>query len=516
MTQKKIQISQIEGISGTNTGDQTITLTGGVTGSGSGSFATTVVTNANLTGMVTSVGNATTVVTNANLTGDVTSVGNATTLSNTAVTPGSYTSSNITVDAKGRITAANSGGGAGTSYTLQPVVAATTVGGTLATAFANGSVVDGITLATGNRILIKNQGVNTENGIYTVNASGAPTRATDFNTGSSTLTPGVQVFVLGGTANIDTNWQFQPNVTSITIGTTPILWVPFAGTTSNGAVVLGKGSSSYNYGVVIGNNSSSSTYGHISIGGGISNTGNAGASIYIGTVSGNGPQTVGVSGSSNIALVAGGGLSGGGFDNIQSNNNIYIYNAAIFAATSVSAKSFGMQSVNQSNNKIISNGPVLVVNGYQTVWSTGSIANGGDSQISKYNIRRQGTSATAVVLTSDGLTPNTGFPSTNQIGIFTGQVVAFRAIVVGKNTSTTDSAGWEVKGLVSNVGGTVAIIGTPTVTLLGASAGAITQTWGVVGKVTVAVSTNFLQFSCVGAAATTINWNAVVETSEVM
>jgi hypothetical protein len=39
-------------------------------------------TNANLTGMVTSTGNATTVVTNANLTGDVTSTGNATTIAN--------------------------------------------------------------------------------------------------------------------------------------------------------------------------------------------------------------------------------------------------------------------------------------------------------------------------------------------------------------------------------------------------------------------------------------------------
>ncbi len=72
-------------LSGNNTGDQTITLTGGVTGSGNGSFAATVVTNANLTGMVTSVGNATTVVTNANLTGDITSVGNATTLTNAPV-----------------------------------------------------------------------------------------------------------------------------------------------------------------------------------------------------------------------------------------------------------------------------------------------------------------------------------------------------------------------------------------------------------------------------------------------
>lgn len=54
-------ITKLAAISGTNTGDQTITLTGGVTGSGTGSFAATVVTNANLTGTVTSVGNATSI-----------------------------------------------------------------------------------------------------------------------------------------------------------------------------------------------------------------------------------------------------------------------------------------------------------------------------------------------------------------------------------------------------------------------------------------------------------------------
>ena len=49
-------------------------LTGGVTSVGN---AATVITNANLTGGVTSVGNAATVITNANLTGHVTSTGNA-------------------------------------------------------------------------------------------------------------------------------------------------------------------------------------------------------------------------------------------------------------------------------------------------------------------------------------------------------------------------------------------------------------------------------------------------------
>lgn len=57
----------------------------GLTGTAPGLTAGNVTTNANLTGMVTSVGNATTVVTNANLTGEVTSTGNATTVTNSAV-----------------------------------------------------------------------------------------------------------------------------------------------------------------------------------------------------------------------------------------------------------------------------------------------------------------------------------------------------------------------------------------------------------------------------------------------
>ena len=123
--------------------------------------------------------------------------------------------------------------------TKASVVAATTTNGTLATAFANGQVVDGVTLATGNRILIKNQTDQTVNGIYTVNASGAPTRSTDMDAGSEF--PSAYVFVEQGTVNADTGWVCTNN--SVTLGSTNIVWAQFSGagtyTASDGILLTG-------------------------------------------------------------------------------------------------------------------------------------------------------------------------------------------------------------------------------------------------------------------------------------
>lgn len=106
----------------------------------------------------------------------------------------------------------------------QSVRVATTANGTLATAFANGQTVDGVVLATGDRILLKNQSTGTENGIYTVNASGAPTRATDADTGIELVN--ATVAAEQGTTNADKLFTCTNN--SITIGSTSIVFVNFA------------------------------------------------------------------------------------------------------------------------------------------------------------------------------------------------------------------------------------------------------------------------------------------------
>ena len=115
------------------------------------------------------------------------------------------------------------------------VRAATTAAGTLATSFANGSVIDGVTLATGDRALIKNQSAGAENGIYTVNASGAPTRADDADSGTELLN--ASVYVSEGTALADTQWTCSTNA-PITPGTTALTFVQ-AGATGGAVSSVG-------------------------------------------------------------------------------------------------------------------------------------------------------------------------------------------------------------------------------------------------------------------------------------
>jgi hypothetical protein len=90
----------------------------------------------------------------------------------------------------------------------------------------NGDAIDGVTLATGDRVLLKNQSTGSENGIYVVQASGAAVRASDFQTGDvSSL---AFVFVEEGTSNAQ-NGYILTNTGSITVGSTALTFTQFSG-----------------------------------------------------------------------------------------------------------------------------------------------------------------------------------------------------------------------------------------------------------------------------------------------
>ena len=116
------------------------------------------------------------------------------------------------------------------------VRAATTADITLASALENGDVLDGVTLATGNRVLVKDQTTGSQNGIYVVKSSGAPDRSTDADLDAE-VTSNFAVFVEEGTVNADSGFTLTNNG-SVTIGSTALVFTQFTGL---GQIVAGTG-----------------------------------------------------------------------------------------------------------------------------------------------------------------------------------------------------------------------------------------------------------------------------------
>jgi hypothetical protein len=109
----------------------------------------------------------------------------------------------------------------------------------IATALENGDSAGGVTLATGDRILVNGQTTTSENGIYVVQASGQALRATDFDTATE-VDSGDFIFVTSGTY-ANTGWV--QTLKPATIGTDPISFTQFSGagtfTAGNGLTLTG-------------------------------------------------------------------------------------------------------------------------------------------------------------------------------------------------------------------------------------------------------------------------------------
>lgn len=111
---------------------------------------------------------------------------------------------------------------------------ATTGNITIATALNVGDTIDGVTLADGDRVLVKDQTDASENGIYTAGAT--PARSTDADSAAE-LTGGTFTFVEEGTANADNGYVFTHNGTP-TLGSTDLPVSQFSGA---GQIAAGDG-----------------------------------------------------------------------------------------------------------------------------------------------------------------------------------------------------------------------------------------------------------------------------------
>ena len=102
---------------------------------------------------------------------------------------------------------------------------ATTANITISSDLNVGDTIDGVTLANGDRVLVKDQSTGSQNGIYTAGA--VPARAADANTDAE-VTAGMFVFVEEGTANADNGYVLTTNDT-ISLDSTSLTFTQFSG-----------------------------------------------------------------------------------------------------------------------------------------------------------------------------------------------------------------------------------------------------------------------------------------------
>lgn len=92
------------------------------------------------------------------------------------------------------------------------------------------ATIDGVAVATSDRILVKNQTTTSQNGIYVANTAGAWTRATDMDAAGEALNAAVNV--TAGTVGAGTSWYVSSN--NPTPGSAAMVWAQYTPSGSGG------------------------------------------------------------------------------------------------------------------------------------------------------------------------------------------------------------------------------------------------------------------------------------------
>ena len=149
---------------------------------------------------------------------------------------------------------------------------------------------------------------------------------------------------------------------------------------------------------------------------------------------------------------------------------------------------------------------VFSIYGRQT-YASGQEGTSGDSQASKFILRERTTSNTATTITTDSGAAST----TNQVILSNQSAYRFKGSIVGKQSGSVNAAVWDIDGfIVRGANAAATTLNVSNVTLV-----QNTPAWGT--PTLAADTTNGgLRVQVTGAAATNIQWTAVIETTEVI
>ena len=390
------------------------------------------------------------------------------------------------------------------------------VGATLTISGSTLTAIDGVTLSTDDRIVIKDESTSAHNGIYTYTSSTVLTRATDFDTPTE-MAGGDFVFVQQGTLYNDTGWVMTDPVT--TVGTSDVTFVQFSGA---GSFTAGAGLTltGTEFSVNVDNLTTDISGGNVVVKTSAQfTTPNIGAATgtsltATGNVAGGNLTTAGVvSATGNViggnlttagAVVATGNVSGG---NITTGADVVAVGNIDSTAGIFNGDGFGLSNIPAANITGLSlSGIANGTSNVDIATADGNISmavNGtGDVVIvSDAGIEVTGTADISSTVTAPAFTANTGI-STGDAGGLSNVVGANVTGEVSFAATANAVAGGNVSGQVANalVSGTVYTAAQPNVTSVGTlTSVAVSGTANIAGNVNVGAN----EISTLAAATVT-------------
>jgi len=352
---------------------------------------------------------------------------------------------------------------------------ASVLAGTTANITLSGTqTIDGIALVSGDRVLVKNQTLPANNGLYLC-AAGAWTRTTDMDTWAEV--PGAYVFVETGSTLADTGWVCTSDAGG-TIGVTAITWAQFSG--------AGSGVSSITFGST-GLTPATATTGAVTVAGTLA-LANGGTGQTTAGAAFNALSPITTTGD----LIIGTGVNTASRLGIGANGYLLTSNGT--TASWVAAPASGVTTFSAGTTGLT---PSTATSGAVTLAGTLAVANGGTGLTSGTSggilaYTATGTLASSALLAANALmigggagvapsTTTTGTGVVTALGVNTGTAGAF---VVNGGALGTPSSGTvtNLTGTASiNINGTVGATTTNTGAFTTVAATTVTATTGIFG-----------------------------------